>query len=220
MSAPLLDATKPRIHYGCVLQTPSLVLAEHGDGNIRQVLKRCRLNQSHEWKSYVYGDQAFHYISDIPAGLCYLCIADKKFGRKLPFAFLSTLQKAFKDRFPAGASQGCSPEDFQAFAEDIRALMQHHNSPPGDNRVSNLMAKVESVNQDLSESMDKLMERQDIINVLAERSDSLATSATSFQQEATTLRKTISWRNKKVLMAFGLVGVSAICIIGALMYVD
>jgi vesicle-associated membrane protein 7 len=194
------------------------VLAEHGDGNIKQVLKRCRLNQSHEWKSYVYGEQAFHYISDIPAGLCYLCIADKKFGRKLPFAFLRALQTAFKERFPAGAPPGCSPGDFQAFAEDIQVLMHHHNSP--DNRVSNLMAKVESVNENLSESMDKLMERQEKIDVLVERSDSLATSSMQFQQEARTLRKAVTWRNKKVLMAFGLFGVTAVCLLGLIMYVD
>jgi len=194
------------------------VLAEYGNGNIRQVLKRCRLTQCHEGKSYVYGDLAFHYISDIPDGLCYLCTADKKFGRKLPFAFLGQLQKAFKARFPAGVAEGCAPEDFEVFAGDIEVLLQHHN--PAASRVSNLMAKVEIVNENLSESIDKLMERQEVIDVLAERSGCLAASSLNFQEEARTVRKKMQWQNKKALVVFGGLGLSAVCIVGLLMYID
>lgn len=41
--------------------------------------------------SYAFEDWLFHYVSE--EGLVYLCVADGGGGRRLPFAFLSEVQK-------------------------------------------------------------------------------------------------------------------------------
>jgi len=223
--SPLLSGDRrPRIIYGCVLRPPKVMLAEHSDvqGNIQEVLANVldKLGQSAEWKSYIYGEHAFHYIADQATSLCFLCMAEKDMGRRIPFAFLDKVQESFKEQFSAETIKAADAQslmsDYQAFRSDIRDLMAKYNSPNAD-RVQNMMGKVQHINDNLMESIDKILERQEKIDVLVQRSEVLATSSTTFRREAQTLARVMWWRNAKVLACLSF---SALAFIGVVIWVE
>lgn len=223
--SPLLTGDKrPKIIYGCVLRPPKVMLAEHSgvDGNIKEVLANVldKLGQSAEWKSYIYGEHAFHYIADQATSLCFLCMAEKDMGRRIPFAFLDKVQETFKEQFSAETIKAASAQslqsDYQDFRSDIRDLMAKYNSPNAD-RVANMMGKVQHINDNLMESIDKILERQEKIDVLVQRSEVLATSSTTFRREAQTLARVMWWRNAKVLIC---IGVTVVTVVGGVIWIE
>ena len=84
-----------------------------------------------------------------------------------------------------------------------RQLLERYNSPDVD-RVSSMMAKVQHINENLMESIDKILERQEKIELLVSRSQVLSDSASSFRRDAEQLRRLVWWGNvKKMGMAAG-----------------
>merc|ERR1712178_557007 len=134
-----------------------------------------KIDPSVEWKSYIYGEQAFHYF--IEGDLWFICMADRAMERRLPFGFMAAMQESFQKKYsaqtvstaPAGAMN-------HEFREIMRELMNRYNAPDAD-RVVAMTAKVNAINENLSESIDRLMDRQDMINVLVNRSDRLQQSS-------------------------------------------
>ena len=52
-----------------------------------------------EWKSYIYGDYAFHYIVDQTSNLWFVCMAERALMRRVPFAFLQAVQETFMQKY-------------------------------------------------------------------------------------------------------------------------
>lgn len=85
----------------------------------------------------------------------------------------------------------------------LRQLLERYNSPDVD-RVSSMMAKVQHINDHLMESIDKILERQEKIELLVSRSQVLSDSASSFRRDAEQLRRLVWWGNvRKMAMAAG-----------------
>ena len=73
------------------------VLAEHtsSTGNFTTVTQNIldRIPDKDAKCTYVYDRYLFHYVRE--SGIVYLCMADEAFGRHIPFAFLTAIQKDF-----------------------------------------------------------------------------------------------------------------------------
>merc|ERR1711972_709812 len=146
-------------------------------------------------------------------GLWFVCMADRAMGRRLPFALPSAMQESFMQWY--GPPQIVSAEfhGMQAeFGGEVQALVERYNSPDAD-RVASLMQKVQHVNDNLMESMDKILERQEKIDVLVHRSRMLEDSAVSFRREAERVRITVWWRNARMLVCICVIVVLAVLVI-------
>merc|ERR1712113_820448 len=104
-------------------------------------------------------------------------MAEKDMGRRIPFAFLQELVQTFKEKHQPSlvrmATDQSLSTDYQAFKDEIQTTMQRCNSPNAD-RITTMMKKVEHINDKLMESMDKLLDRQEKIEVLIQQSENLA----------------------------------------------
>jgi vesicle-associated membrane protein 7 len=193
-----------------ILRPPASVLCEFNgfDGDIKLGPIISKLNPStSEWKSYAYDQYGFHIISDQDTNLCFLCMAEKDMGRRIPFAFLQELVEAFKKRHqPSLVRMATDPNlstDYQGFKDEIQTTMVRCNSPSSD-RITGMMKKVEHINDKLMESMDKLLDRQEKIEVLIQQSENLATTSQTFRREATTLQRVMWWRNMRVVIGLSI----------------
>eukprot|EP00443_Scrippsiella_acuminata_P121048 CAMPEP_0115667584 /NCGR_PEP_ID=MMETSP0272-20121206/50019_1 /TAXON_ID=71861 /ORGANISM="Scrippsiella trochoidea, Strain CCMP3099" /LENGTH=202 /DNA_ID=CAMNT_0003106143 /DNA_START=15 /DNA_END=618 /DNA_ORIENTATION=+ len=172
--APMLpgDASRPQIIYALVTRGPTLVLAEHAvaEGTFQQATMQIlpRIEVTSEWKSYIYGDYAFHCLMEVSTGVWFVCMADRDMGRRLPFAMLSSLQESFNQWYAAPQIASASNLGMQLeFYGEIQACIEKYNAPDAD-RVASLSAKVRQVNDTLMDNIDKILERQDKIDVLVE----------------------------------------------------
>merc|ERR1712217_778907 len=98
------------------------------------------------------------------------------------------------------------------FRGTLQELMEKHNSPEADG-VASMMGKVQNINDNLMESIDKILERQEKIELLVNRSQALSQSSSSFRREAVRLRRVVWWRNARTMAILISLGVLAIMII-------
>jgi len=186
---------RPEIVYAMVAKGPQDIITEHtklGDElcqAARKVLPK--LNPEEVCKSYVIVGEAFHYKIDEVSGLWFICIAGKTMGRRIPFAFIDAM-------IEANSSAG------KVDAETLKALMGKFNNPDSD-KVQRLLTKTNAIHDELMESIDKLMERGELIDLLVQKSEDLSTTSLSFRRETQSLRRVMWWRNVKTqLLIVGL----------------
>merc|ERR1712032_347513 len=91
-------------------------------------------------------------------------------------------------------------------------LMEKYNSPGAD-RVGVMSEKVKQINDNLLDSIDKILERQEKIELLVDRSQSLSDSSASFRREAEQLRRVVWWRNVRTMACLSLIAFLAIVVI-------
>lgn len=194
---------RPQIIYALVIRGPKVVLAEHTAlaGNFQQATIQIleKLERTAEWKSYIYGEYAFHYIIDQSSGLWFVCMTDRAMGRRIPFGFLGAVQESFKRQYSNDEVSCAIAYGMQGdFREQLKNLMETYNSPNAD-RIASMMSKVQHINDNLMESIDKILERQEKIELLVTRSQMLSESAGSFRREAERLRRVVWWRNARTM---------------------
>mmetsp|Transcript_3075 Transcript_3075/g.4803 ORF Transcript_3075/g.4803 Transcript_3075/m.4803 type:complete len:227 (+) Transcript_3075:161-841(+) len=194
---------RPQIIYALVIRGPKVVLAEYTAlaGNFQQATIQIlqKLERTAEWKSYLYGEYAFHYIIDESSGLWFVCMAERTMGRRIPFGFLGAVQDAFKQQYSDSQVQCAIAYGMQgAFRDHLKELMEKYNSPDAD-RVTSMMAKVQHINDNLMESIDKILERQEKIELLVTRSQMLSESSSTFRRDAERLRRVVWWRNARTM---------------------
>mmetsp|Transcript_41704 Transcript_41704/g.73253 ORF Transcript_41704/g.73253 Transcript_41704/m.73253 type:complete len:250 (+) Transcript_41704:47-796(+) len=210
---------RPAICYSLVAAGPEVVLCEYTslNGNFQQVARSVlkKLDPAQRVRSYVYDDQAFHYVVDDSRDLWFVCMASSQLGRRLPFSFLAALQESFVSRGYAPDSEGwlSQREHIQAdFAAEIRGLMERHNKPDAD-RVTRLSMKTEQIHEHLMVSIDKLMERGEKIDLLVQQTEGLSEGSTSFHRTAVALRRTYWWQSIKTKIVLVLAALLLIFII-------
>mmetsp|Transcript_68939 Transcript_68939/g.194437 ORF Transcript_68939/g.194437 Transcript_68939/m.194437 type:complete len:233 (+) Transcript_68939:144-842(+) len=208
---------RSQIIYALVLRGPKMVLAEHtrfaGNFEHATIPMLAKFDRDVEMNSYIYGEYAFHYVIDDGTGLWFVCMADRTTGRRLPIAFLGAVQQKFKARYSHDEVQSAIAYGMQhEFKGEIRALMEQYNSPNAD-KLTYLTEMVNKIKDDAMESIDKIIERQDRIELLVTRTMSLSDSSGSFRRGAEGLRNTMWWRNVRTLLKVGGVAVLVILII-------
>eukprot|EP00929_Paragymnodinium_shiwhaense_P059430 TRINITY_DN29767_c0_g1_i1.p1 TRINITY_DN29767_c0_g1~~TRINITY_DN29767_c0_g1_i1.p1 ORF type:complete len:267 (+),score=71.23 TRINITY_DN29767_c0_g1_i1:112-912(+) len=212
------EVERPQITYALIVRGRDVVLAEHTriSGNFQQATLQIlgRLDPIEDWTSYLYGEYAFHCVHDASSGLSFVCMADPKMLRRIPFAFLSNLQESFLARYPR--EKTATAEEYEMhtqFRGELQTLMDKWNAPGAD-RLTAMMQKVQHINDSLMESIDKILERQEKIDILVKSSELLSQSSSSFVREANTLRRVMWWRNAKTLALIG-----GICLLAVLVLV-
>merc|ERR1712190_718772 len=84
------------------------------------------------------------------------------------------------------------------FRPEIQSLMDKYNAPDAD-RVTAMMQKVRNINDSLMDSIDKILERQERIDLLVNRSNQLSQSSVAFRRDAQTYRRVQWWRRARTL---------------------
>ncbi|WFD34306.1 hypothetical protein MCUN1_001145 [Malassezia cuniculi] len=148
--------------------------------------------------SYAFESWLFHYV--IADGHVFLAVADAAMGRRIPFAFLAQLQKAYQER---------GDGDFSAKLEALR------NSFSGDaesDPIRRAQAELGSVKDVITQNVEQILSRGEQIDLLMDRTDVAANQSLAFRRRAVSLRRSMWWRNTKItaLIVF--------CIILVLLY--
>ncbi|KAJ2400091.1 hypothetical protein GGI23_002255 [Coemansia sp. RSA 2559] len=191
------------IIYALVSRGP-VVLAEHATttaGNFQQVtlaiLDKIPPNDSK--LSYVYDRFLFHYISE--GGIVYLCVADDKFGRRIPFAFLQDMMERFVSAYTDSEIANASAYGLNSFSRSISRQMDYYSRNPQVDSIRNVQGEISQVKDVMVQNIERVLERGGRIDVLIDKTNNLNNAAFAFRKRSTAVKRQYWWRNQKLMAA-------------------
>ncbi|EDO43738.1 predicted protein [Nematostella vectensis] len=169
--------------------------------------------------TYVSGSYQFHVI--VEDGLVYLCMADKEFGKKDPYAFLEEIKRRFSNSsLKARARTAQSFEFKRDFAQVLATQMALYSDPgrAGGDAINKVQREVDEVKDVMTKNIEKVLERGERIDILMDKAETLDNSAQTFQRHSSRLRKKMWWQNTRmcIILIFVLLIIIAIIVLIAL----
>ncbi|GJE92413.1 VAMP/synaptobrevin-like protein [Phanerochaete sordida] len=197
----------------------STVLAEHQSGTrdfsqaTQTILSKIPPNNSK--LTYVWEQYLFHYISE--GGFIYLVMADDSAGRRMPFTFLAELQRKFTSAAQPSSSSADSPAYALqgTFGPVIAQLMEQYNTAPPTDELARAQSELAQVKDIMVQNVEQILSRGERIELLVDKTDNMASQATAFRRGARTVRRSMWWKNTKILGLSVVVGLFLLWLIVA-----
>ena len=120
----------------------------------------------------------------------------------MPFAFLAELQQ----KFTASALPSSSTSDTPAYALQgtfgpvIAQLMNTYNTSPPSDELSRAQSELAQVKNIMVQNVEQILSRGERIELLVDKTDNMASQATAFRRGARTVRRSMWWKNTRILM--------------------
>jgi vesicle-associated membrane protein 7 len=205
------DQTNPQLIYS-VIARERVILVEYGpySGNFPTVT-RLILDKipsvPGQRKSYTYDSYVFHYITS--NGLTYVCLADRACGQTVPFRFLDDVIGRFEPRFLTTARTAFSFQLNSDFQATLKSAMARVNEGT-DSSMNRIQSHLQEISGNMVEGIEKILVRQEKIELLVEKTDALSQNAMAFRRQAGNIRRTLWWRDVRLKVTIGVVGATII----------
>ena len=158
--------------------------------------------------SYVYDSYVFHYVVD--RGLTFLCLADEKQKRRVPFLFLDDVRAKFQAAYGERAATAIAFAMNGEFARVLQDRMDFFNDNPEADSLSKVKGQIEDVKGVMVDNIEKVLARGEKIELLVDKTEQLNQSAKRFQRASKSLKSAMWWKNVKM---WGLIAAITLIII-------
>ncbi|KAG2237619.1 hypothetical protein INT48_004522 [Thamnidium elegans] len=156
-------------------------LAEY-KGQAKTIFKRLSPN-SEPRCSIESGKYVFHYI--IEGSVCYLCICDQSYPRKLAFSYLEELVKEFNMSYGNEVDKpGLRPYAFVKFDTFMQKTKRIYQDTRTQSNLSKLNEDLQDVTRIMTKNMEDLLWRGDSLDRMSTISGELKDSAKMFKDKA------------------------------------
>jgi len=152
--------------------------------------------QTHR-KTFSYEDQAFNVWGD-DNGLAFICTAGSDVSLKLCFSFLQELRKRFLEAY-GQIYQTAPAGSLQDFSRVMKEKMEYSSSDPNADIVKQTRGKIEEIQDQMKENIEKVIDRGEKIEILVDQTDQLQTQGAQFKTVATQVKRKMWWEDKKRL---------------------
>eukprot|EP00698_Gefionella_okellyi_P019021 TRINITY_DN5777_c0_g1_i1.p1 TRINITY_DN5777_c0_g1~~TRINITY_DN5777_c0_g1_i1.p1 ORF type:complete len:225 (-),score=27.36 TRINITY_DN5777_c0_g1_i1:158-832(-) len=185
-----------------VVSRGTVVLAEHttegASGNFALVAQKIlqKLDISRNSKtSFQYDRYQWHV--QVSNGIIFMTLTDEAVPKRLTYAFLDDIRKRFGAAY--GEARRASAYQYNDdFKPVIRKQVDYFTNDPKADKIGAVQAKVDEVKEVVLESIDRILERGEKLELLVSRTEQLSLLTGKFKTQATTLRRTMWWRNVKL----------------------
>ncbi|GJJ12914.1 hypothetical protein Clacol_007161 [Clathrus columnatus] len=139
-------------------------------------------------------------------------MADDALGRRVPFAFLLTLQRQFIAAHPTPPDSDHALQ--QSFGPVLSKLMTDFNAQqtPGGASSSQNADAIQQAQNELNQvkdimvhNVEQILSRGERIELLVDKTDSMAGQSLAFRKGAKAARRKMFWKNQKILALSGAV---------------
>jgi hypothetical protein len=86
-----------------------------------------------------------------------------------------------------------------SFGPTIAQLVHQYNTTPPTDELSRAQAELAQVKDIMVQNVEQILSRGERIELLVDKTDTMASQATAFRRGARTVRRQMWWRNKRVL---------------------
>jgi vesicle-associated membrane protein 7 len=161
-----------------------------------------------EQLSYGYDNYVFHIVVD--RGITFLCLADEKQKRRIPFLFLDDVRAKFQAAYGERATTAIAFAMNQEFARVLQDRMDYFNDNPEADSLAKVKGQIEDVKGVMVDNIEKVLARGEKIELLVDKTEQLNQSAKKFQRASKSLKSAMWWKNVKM---WGLIFVITVIII-------
>lgn len=132
----------------------------------------------------------------------------------MPFGFLAELQRRFTS-IPSSSSLSDIPAyGLQGtFSPVIAELMETYNTAPPVDELERAKGELAQVKDIMVQNVEQILSRGERIELLVDKTDSMANQATAFRRGARMVRRQQFWRNQKIMLLSVAVGIVRIIVI-------
>ncbi|CDI85313.1 hypothetical protein, conserved [Eimeria praecox] len=199
-------STMPLIY--ALIARGNVVLCEYAnsDGNFPTItrLLLCRLPKDKQRMSYKYDRYVFHYI--MSEGLTFLTMADEDAGFALPFDFLEAVKQQFLPQHREAAKTGIALSLQGDFENTLKSMLDSFNSHQTLGDFRQIRTQIDGIHSVMMDSIDKILQRGERIDLLAYQSEQLNQEAVTFRRQARRLKNALWWRNARIIaMVIGII---------------
>ncbi len=126
----------------------------------------------------------------------------------MPFTFLSELQQKFVNSAQPSSSTAEQPAySLQGtFGPVIAQLMNTYNTSPPTDEITRAQSELAQVKDIMVQNVEQILSRGERIELLVDKTDNMASQATAFRRGARTVRRSMWWKNTRILMLSVFVG--------------
>ena len=119
----------------------------------------------------------------------------------MPFAFLAELQQKFNSTAQPSSSLSETPAyGLQgSFGPIIAQLMNTYNTNPPTDELSRAQNELAQVKDIMVQNVEQILSRGERIELLVDKTDNMASQATAFRRGARTVRRSMWWKNTRIL---------------------
>eukprot|EP01024_Parvocaulis_polyphysoides_P043263 TRINITY_DN3950_c3_g1_i3.p1 TRINITY_DN3950_c3_g1~~TRINITY_DN3950_c3_g1_i3.p1 ORF type:complete len:219 (-),score=24.85 TRINITY_DN3950_c3_g1_i3:343-999(-) len=179
------------------------ILAEHRayPGNFAVVAAETLGKLSQNDSRFTYAAENYNLNFLIQGGYTYLVVADKEYGREIPFYFLEQICKEFSDKYGDRGRTAIAHSLDRAFGPRLKYWIDYcHENPQEISKVAKLRGKVDEVKNIMVENIEKVLERGERLELLVDKTDNLRNQAAQFESRGRRLRRKMWWQNAKMKM--------------------
>ena len=189
------------------------LLAEvnEASGNAPEIARRIlrRLPTEPGRRSYAYENGfSFHFLTE--GRLIFLCM-EKGLDPPKAFAFLVEMQQSWRTQF-AGTRGSSSFKDFNHILADLRSDAER--GVQGDEDLDEVNAKLLATKAVMSDSIEKVLERGEKIELLVDKTEHLQNHAFRFAKSSTQLKRSMRWREMKGKIIMAAVALGILTLVG------
>jgi len=139
-------------------------------------------NQSAPKMSIEHADKTFHY--QISQGVCYLCLADRDFSRKLCFAFLDDLQSEFFVQYGSRIEKVTRPYHFIEFDTYIQKAKKQILDTRNHTAIKNVASELKDVHKIMVANLDEVLQRGTALSDMQNKSSDLLGFSKKYREDA------------------------------------
>lgn len=204
---PLSHTTMSLIH--ALIARGTTVLAEHATGTAElkpaaQITILSKIPPNNSKLTYVWQDRLIHYVSS--NGVIYLVMADDSVGRRMPFAFLADLERRFTAQYESDDIVSAGAHSLEEFEPELAKLMHQYTSSPPADPLRQAQSDLNNVKDIMVQNIDSILQRGERLDLLVDKTDTLAGQAYAFRRGARSVRRQQWWKNMRIMALSGVVG--------------
>jgi len=143
----------------------------------------------------------------------WIVMTSPDYPQRTAFSFLSELRTQFQDRFEADVSTA-KPMGFSRAARGLlKDLCAQYNVLERVDKVAQVNFQVEEVKQTMQQNIQTVIQNQENLETLVDKSDMMRNEAYVFQKSAGEAKNKMWWQNTKMLIALILVVILLVVVI-------
>ncbi|XP_031496508.1 vesicle-associated membrane protein 724-like [Nymphaea colorata] len=180
----------------------TMILAEYTEftGNFPAIASQClqKIPSSNSKFTFNCDHHTFNFI--VEDGYAYCVVAKESAGKQLSIAFLERIKAEFKKRYGGGKAdtaiaKSLNKEFGPIMKENMQYVIDHAEEIAKLVKVKGQVSEVKNI---MMENIDKVMDRQEKLDVLSEKTENLRSQAQRFQKQGVQIRRKMWFENMKI----------------------
>lgn len=173
------------IYYVLVAKRNDMILVDYTEysGNFQQItIDLMKRIEPETKKTFELSDYLFHYINE--EGLTVLCMTAKETSKKLAFSFLADVRKRLYDFYSPHELQNAKAFGLKTFGSELKEKVHYYNKNPiiSSDKSDELLKDLNGLKDVMVENLDKLLQRDGKIEIIASKAEQLSTSSNTYRK--------------------------------------